>query len=146
MVKHEGLNHVIKRHYSIRNALRTALKSLDLELLVKDDSYASPTVTSFVPKDKEELTYLKDQLKSRFNITIAGGQGHLKGHILRIGHMGKVSPFDILSVVSAIEILLTESRNKIISAKVLLNLWRLSNMSHKILVSDPISEEGLKVY
>ena len=60
--------------------------------------------------------------------------------------MGKVSPSDILSVVSAIEILLTESRNKIISAKVLLNLWRLSNMSHKILVSDPISEEGLKVY
>lgn len=112
LVKHEGLNHVIKRHYSIRNALRTALKSLDLELLVKDDSYASPTVTSFVPKDKEELTYLKDQLKSRFNITIAGVQGHLKGHILRIGHMGKVSPFDILSVVSAIEILLTESRNK----------------------------------
>lgn len=89
LVKHEGLNHVIKRHYSIRNALRTALKSLDLELLVKDDSYASPTVTSFVPKDKEELTYLKDQLKSRFNITIAGGQGHLKGHILRIGHIGK---------------------------------------------------------
>ena len=58
-----------------------------------------PTVTSFVPKDKEELTYLKDQLKSRFNITIAGGQGHLKGHILRIGHMGKVSPSDILSLL-----------------------------------------------
>ena len=112
LVKHEGFNHVIQRHYTIRDALRTALTSLELELLVKDDSYASPTVTSFVPNNKEELSYIKDQLKSRFNITIAGGQGHLKGHILRIGHMGKVSPFDILSVVSALEILLTDFRKE----------------------------------
>lgn len=112
LVKHEGFNHVIQRHYTIRDALRTVLTSLELELLVKDDSYASPTVTSFVPNNKEELSYIKDQLKSRFNITIAGGQGHLKGHILRIGHMGKVSPFDILSVVSALEILLTEFRKE----------------------------------
>ncbi|SUM70703.1 aminotransferase class V [Staphylococcus saccharolyticus] len=112
LVKHEGFNHVIQRHYSIRNALRAALKALDLDLLVKDDLQASPTVTSFVPSSQEELQAIKDQLKSRFNITIAGEQGHLKGKILRIGHMGKVSPFDILSVVSSLEIILTANRNK----------------------------------
>ena len=48
-------------------------------------------MTSFVPSSQEELQAIKDQLKSRFNITIAGGQGHLKGKILRIriGHIGK---------------------------------------------------------
>ena len=94
----------------IRDGLRESLKALDLNLLVTKDSYASPTVTSFIPHDKDELTYIKATLKSRFNITIAGGQGKLKGTILRIGHMGKVSPFDILSVVSALEIILTDYR------------------------------------
>ncbi|MBO1199560.1 alanine--glyoxylate aminotransferase family protein [Staphylococcus simiae] len=108
-VKTEGFNHVIERHYAIRNALRQALKALNLDLLVNDHD-ASPTVTAFIPKDKEEVNHIKNQLKQRFNITIAGGQGHLKGHILRIGHMGQVSPFDILSVVAALEIILSDYR------------------------------------
>ena len=110
LVKHEGFNHVIERHYLIRDALRAALTALNLKLLVDDDDVASPTVTAFIPNTKDELSLIKNQLKSRFNITIAGGQGHLKGKILRIGHMGKISPFDILSVVSALELILTEAR------------------------------------
>ncbi|MDT3944462.1 alanine--glyoxylate aminotransferase family protein, partial [Staphylococcus aureus] len=92
-----------------RNALRSALKALDLTLLVNDKD-ASPTVTAFKPNTNDEVKIIKDELKNRFKITIAGGQGHLKGQILRIGHMGKISPFDILSVVSALEIILTEHR------------------------------------
>ncbi|NOJ58250.1 alanine--glyoxylate aminotransferase family protein, partial [Myxococcus xanthus] len=41
-VKTEGFNHVIERHYAIRNALRQALKALNLDLLVNDHD-ASPT-------------------------------------------------------------------------------------------------------
>ena len=111
LIEREGLENVISRHYAIRDALRQALKALELELLVQDE-YASPTVTAFVPQSKEELNYLKGELKSRFNITIAGGQGHLKGEILRIGHMGQISPFDILHVVSALEILVSDFRQK----------------------------------
>ncbi|MDN8847874.1 alanine--glyoxylate aminotransferase family protein, partial [Staphylococcus aureus] len=99
------------RHYAIRDGLREALTALELDLLVEDE-YASPTVTAFTPKTKDELNFIKNELKNRFAITIAGGQGHLKGEILRIGHMGQISPFDILQVVSALEILLTEFRNE----------------------------------
>lgn len=111
LVKEEGFENVINRHYAIRDGLRAALKALNLDLLVEDE-FASPTVTAFVPNDKEELDYIKNQLKQRFSITIAGGQGHLKGHILRIGHMGQISPFDILQVVSALELILTEHRGE----------------------------------
>lgn len=111
LVNEEGFEQVIRRHYAIRDALRQALTALDLSLLV-DEAYASPTVTAFIPNSKEELNYIKTELKKRFAITIAGGQGHLKGEILRIGHMGQISPFDILQVVSALEILLTEYRNQ----------------------------------
>ena len=110
LIKKEGFNNTIHRHYLIRDGLRESLKALDLKLLVDEDPYASPTVTSFILHDKDELNYIKSTLKSRFNITIAGGQGKLKGTILRIGHMGKVSPFDILSVVSALEMILTDFR------------------------------------
>lgn len=109
LIHSEGFENTIKRHYIIRDGLRLALNALDLELLVEDD-FASPTVTSFIPTSKDELTHIKSTLKTRFNITIAGGQGKLKGKILRIGHMGKVSPFDMLSVISALEIILTDYR------------------------------------
>ncbi|SUM33573.1 aminotransferase [Staphylococcus gallinarum] len=65
-----------------------------------------------MPKTKDELNFIKNELKNRFSITIAGGQGHLKGEILRIGHMGQISPFDILQVVSALEIIVSEFRNE----------------------------------
>lgn len=111
LVEREGLDQVIQRHYAIRDALREALVALDFELLV-ETTYASPTVTAFIPSTTDELSFIKKELKQRFAITIAGGQGHLKGHILRIGHMGQISPFDILQVVSALEILLSEYRNQ----------------------------------
>lgn len=110
LIEEEGLDQVVARHYAIRDGLRAALKALDLDLLV-EDAYASPTVTAFVPKTKDELNFIKNELKNRFSITIAGGQGHLKGEILRIGHMGQISPFDILQVVSALEIIVSEFRN-----------------------------------
>lgn len=109
LIENEGFEHVIKRHNIIKQALRTALKALDLDLLVQSQD-ASPTVTAFIPKDSAELKYIKDSLKANYRITIAGGQGKLKGQILRIGHMGKVSPFDILSVVAALETILSDYR------------------------------------
>ena len=42
-------------------------------------------------------------------MTIAGGQDELKGKILRLGHMGFVDPFDILSALGALELALRAS-------------------------------------
>lgn len=61
-VKAEGFNHVIARHYAIRNALRSALKALDLTLLANDKD-ASPTVTAFKPNTNDEVKIIKDELK-----------------------------------------------------------------------------------
>ncbi|UXR79133.1 MULTISPECIES: alanine--glyoxylate aminotransferase family protein [unclassified Staphylococcus] len=111
MIEEEGFQHVVKRHNVIRDALRQALKSLSLDLLVNDHA-ASPTVTAFVPKDHDELIYIKEQLSKEFNITIAGGQGKLKGHILRVGHMGFISPNDLLPFVSSLEMILSTYRKE----------------------------------
>ncbi|WP_281198466.1 pyridoxal-phosphate-dependent aminotransferase family protein [Staphylococcus schleiferi] len=111
MISEEGFDNVIRRHSTIRDAVCAALKKLDLPLLV-EDQYASPTVTAFVPKDEAEVKHIKSQLESQFNITIAGGQGHLKGKILRVGHMGFISPFDLLPFIAGLEMILTKYRNQ----------------------------------
>jgi aspartate aminotransferase-like enzyme len=39
-------------------------------------------------------------------ITIAGGQGSMKGKIFRIAHMGYVDSFDVLTALGALEFVL----------------------------------------
>ena len=43
------------------------------------------------------------RMQSECGVTIAGGQGHLKGKIFRIGHLGYVDASDILVAVGALE-------------------------------------------
>jgi aspartate aminotransferase-like enzyme len=37
------------------------------------------------------------------NITIAGGQGEMKGRLFRLGHMGYVAEFDVIAALAALE-------------------------------------------
>ncbi|MBF0842531.1 alanine--glyoxylate aminotransferase family protein [Staphylococcus lentus] len=115
LINEESFENTIKRHEVCKEAVRAGIKALDIDLLV-EDQFASPTVTAFVP-NKEEVKPIKDELLNRFNITIAGGQQHLKGSILRVGHMGKVSPNDMLKFISALEIVLSELRGTSVLGK-----------------------------
>lgn len=110
LYKEEGVEQVYDRHLKMRNMLRAGLKALDFELLVEDD-HASPTVTAF-KSDEAELSHIKDALKKKYGITIAGGQKQLKGKILRIGHMGYMFPKDMLTVLSALEAIVSDYRGK----------------------------------
>jgi aspartate aminotransferase-like enzyme len=47
-------------------------------------------------------------MRDRYGITIAGGQGKLKGKIARIAHCGYFGAFDILVTISAFEMTLRE--------------------------------------
>ena len=115
LINEVQFENTIKRHEVCKEAVRAGIKALDIDLLV-EDQFASPTVTAFVP-NKEEVKPIKDELLNRFNITIAGGQQHLKGSILRVGHMGKVSPNDMLKFISALEIVLSELRGTSVLGK-----------------------------
>ena len=115
LINEEQFENTIKRHEVCKEAVRAGIKALDIDLLV-EDQFASPTVTAFVP-NKEEVKPIEDELLNRFNITIAGGQQHLKGSILRVGHMGKVSPNDMLKFISALEIVLSELRGTSVLGK-----------------------------
>ena len=48
------------------------------------------------------------QMRTRYGITIAGGQDHLKGKIVRIAHIGYFSEFDIITAISGLEMTLSD--------------------------------------
>jgi serine---pyruvate transaminase len=47
-------------------------------------------------------------MRDRYGITIAGGQGKLKGRIARIAHCGYFGAFDVLTALAGLEMTLHE--------------------------------------
>jgi aspartate aminotransferase-like enzyme len=64
-----------------------------------------------VPADQDAK--IREALESRFNITVAGGLGELRGKVLRIATMGiTASPFYVLPTLEALEVLARELWSK----------------------------------
>ena len=105
MIEEEGLENGQARHLLLRDMTRAAMRALNLPLLVADDLYASPTVTTVSTPDFDADAFRKI-LKNELHVSIAGGQKQLSGKIFRIGHMGYVDVADMLQCISAIEIAL----------------------------------------
>jgi serine---pyruvate transaminase len=102
----ETLPRVFARHRLMAAATRAAAPALSLELMAPADP--APGVTGILAPqgiDSEKLVrYMRDEL----GVCIQGGQDQMKGRLLRIGHMGYLAPFDMLIVVSALEIALAK--------------------------------------
>jgi len=110
MIEEEGLENVIKRHDVLKTMTREGIRALGIPLLTSDE-VASPTVTAVKPengKSNEMRKYMQD----KFRISLAGGQQQLAGEIFRIGHMGYCTPFDVLTVLSAVEMTVKEMEGK----------------------------------
>ncbi|MDP4083216.1 MAG: alanine--glyoxylate aminotransferase family protein [Bacillota bacterium] len=110
MIEEEGFHNVIKRHQVLKDMVRVGLEAIELPLLVSD-SEASPTVTAVKTAD-DSSKQIKKMLQDKFAITLGGGQKRLKGEIFRIGHMGYCTPFDVLKILSSIEMTLHELDRK----------------------------------
>ncbi|MEO1006639.1 MAG: alanine--glyoxylate aminotransferase family protein [Cyanobacteria bacterium J06638_38] len=104
MMQREGLENIFARHTRLTNATRAAVKALNLELLAPDNA-ASTAVTAIKTDDAEKIRKI---MRDQFDIALAGGQDHLKGHIFRIGHLGFISDRDIMMTISCLEAALLE--------------------------------------
>jgi aspartate aminotransferase-like enzyme len=101
MMKSEGLKEMFTRHCRLTEATRAGVKALGLPLLA-DDAVASTAVTAVMPTGVTAEA-IRSTINKQFDISLAGGQDHLKGKIFRIGHLGFVSERDILTMISALE-------------------------------------------
>jgi serine---pyruvate transaminase len=107
MIEEEGLEAVHERHRALGRAARTAVKALDLELFGPEDENANVVTAIRLPEGIDGAKVPK-VMRDRFGITIAGGQGQLKGQIARIAHCGYFGAFDILTSIAGLEMSLHE--------------------------------------
>ena len=104
MMKEEGLENVFARHARIARATREGVKAMGLELFAP----ASPSnaVTAVKVPEGVDGGKIPKTLRDEHNITIAGGQGSMKGNIFRIAHLGYAGNFDVIIAMAALEMTL----------------------------------------
>jgi aspartate aminotransferase-like enzyme len=104
----EGLEQAFERHARLGRACREGAKAMGLELFSPDDD-RSAVVTAVRMPDGIDSGELALVLRDRFGITLAPGQGVLKGKVLRIGHIGYYDVFDVTTALAGLELALTEA-------------------------------------
>ena len=102
-----GLDAAFERHVRLGRAARAGAKAMGLELFSPDDDGAAVVTAARVPEGVDGTELLR-HLRDRHGVTLAPGQGHLKGKIFRIGHIGWFDVFDIAAALAAVELSLTE--------------------------------------
>jgi aspartate aminotransferase-like enzyme len=102
-----GLEAAFEHHIRLGRACREGAKAMGLELFSPDDD-SSAVVTAVRVPDGVDGEQVALSLRDRFGITLAGGQGPLKGKIIRIGHIGWFDVFDIATALAGLELALTE--------------------------------------
>src|SRR3712207_2372868 len=107
LIEEEGLEQVFERHRLLGRATRAAAKALDLELFGPEDENSN-VVTAIKLPESIDGGQVPKLMRDRYGITIAGGQGKLKGKIARIAHCGYFGAFDILTTLSGFEMTLRE--------------------------------------
>jgi aspartate aminotransferase-like enzyme len=100
MLEQETYPRVFARHAACAAAARAGLQALGFELFA-DPAHASQTVTAARLPQGVEWSALSKLMRAK-GLVVAGGQEHLAGVILRIGHLGDVSVDDVLAAIEVI--------------------------------------------
>ena len=69
----------------------------------------SDATTAFVPPPGISAAKVQTLMEERFGVLISGGQGELKGKILRIGHLGYFDFLETLGMIAGLELSLVEA-------------------------------------
>jgi aspartate aminotransferase-like enzyme len=107
MIKEEGLENLFRRHYKMAQATRVAIKALGLELFTEKNALSDTLTAVKVPPGIDGIKLVKT-MRDVYKVTIAGGQGKLKGNIFRIAHMGYINQVDIIAGINCLEKALTQ--------------------------------------
>ncbi|MGH7815102.1 MAG: pyridoxal-phosphate-dependent aminotransferase family protein [Candidatus Binataceae bacterium] len=102
LIHGEGLPRVYARHALMAESVRDAAAALGLKLIAPDNP--APGVTGILVPEGLDGGKLVKYLRDSLGVSVMGGQDQMKGKLVRIGHMGHLSPFDMLIAVGALEL------------------------------------------
>ena len=102
-IKERGLEAIWAETTVLARATRAAAKAMGLQTFGVDPV---DSVTAMIVPDGVDEAALRKTMREKYGFQIAGGQGDLKGKIIRFSHMGYVDAFDTIGVISALELTL----------------------------------------
>jgi serine---pyruvate transaminase len=108
MIIEEGLGAAYERHVRLGRACRAGVKAMGLELFSPDEDRAAVVTAIRMPSDVDGQAVVLS-MRERSGVTIIGGQGELRGKIVRIGHIGYVDVFDVTTALAAFEVAMVEA-------------------------------------
>jgi aspartate aminotransferase-like enzyme len=100
-----GVDALVANARILAEATRAAAGALRMPLVAP--RHHGDALTALHPPEGLDSGAIVKGLKSEFGSTVAGGQGALKGKILRIAHLGYYDATDILGLLSTLEIVLS---------------------------------------
>lgn len=101
LIERETLEAVFQRHQVMAEATRAAAAAIGLKLLAPD--HPAPGVTGLLVPESINSSKVVRYMRDTLGVVAQGGQDHMSGKLLRIGHMGYVTPLEILIAVGAME-------------------------------------------
>ena len=105
MIKAKGIENVWAECRLLAKASRAGMKALGLELF--GDVPCDVVTSAKVPAGVEGGKIVK-LLREEFGVSIAGGQGALKGKIIRFAHMGYIGKADLMVGFACLEMVLSQ--------------------------------------
>lgn len=98
----EGREAIFARHRRVGNYVRWRAKAMGLQLLA-DHADASNTVTAVLMPEGIDAKALIEVLRAQDHVVLGGGQEHLAGKIIRVGHMGYFEEIELVEAMDALE-------------------------------------------
>lgn len=105
-----GVDALVKNAGTLAAMTRAAALALGLPLLAPDDY--GDALTALKAPAGIEIGKITKILKGEFKSEVAGGQGKLKGQIMRVAHLGYYDTTDILGLIGTLEIALHKAGHK----------------------------------
>lgn len=100
MILSEGVESIWRQTKQMSRAVLAAVHALGLRSLAERPSAG---VTAIHAPDGTSADDWSKLLERKYAVKVAGGQGSLKGRIIRIAHMGYIDPIDVVGIIAALE-------------------------------------------
>lgn len=114
MIRRDGIENVWARHRRMARAARAGMQALGLKLL---SPAPCSVLTAAWLAEGVDGNKLVDWLRDEHGVSIAGGQEHLKGKIVRLAHMGYMDHFDLIIGLTGLEWALQKFGQKVDAGK-----------------------------
>ncbi|QDQ14999.1 pyridoxal-phosphate-dependent aminotransferase family protein [Streptomyces spectabilis] len=99
----EGLPAFRERHAALGLAAERGLTELGFTTFVQAPHRRSHVITSALAPEGIDTSQLLKTLSTEHGLTMTGGQAHLKGKLIRVGHVGAADALDLCAVFGALE-------------------------------------------